>query len=157
MIKEVKGDLLDLFDQGEFDIIAHGANCHCLMGSGIAAQIKKRFPSVWFADLYSKMKPIEKFGNFTMAISQGYTGVIVNLYTQYNPGPNADLTAIRMCMKKLAYLTKSLNRSTIGLPLIGCGIGGLDWKDVRIIIEKELKDFDVTIVHYEKVGNTKTI
>ena len=48
-----KGNLLDMAERGEFDIIVHGANCICVMGSGIAREIKARFPQAAQADLFS--------------------------------------------------------------------------------------------------------
>ena len=36
MIKYIKGDLIKLAQKGKFDIIAHGCNCFCTMGAGIA-------------------------------------------------------------------------------------------------------------------------
>ena len=44
MIKFVTGDLLDKAENGDYDIIVHGCNCFCVMGSGIAAQIRERYP-----------------------------------------------------------------------------------------------------------------
>ena len=43
MYKEVKGDLIKLTLEGEFDVIAHGCNCFCTMGSGIAVAMKNTF------------------------------------------------------------------------------------------------------------------
>ena len=74
-------------------------------------------------------------------------------------------------MRKINHKFKGKH---IGLPLIGCGIAGGIWdldayslkesesfriatqlrsngfKDVKTIIQEELKDCDVTIVHYKK-------
>lgn len=33
--KTIKGNLLDAFDRGDVDIIAHQCNCFCNMGSGM--------------------------------------------------------------------------------------------------------------------------
>ena len=41
--QEVQGDLIELAKQGKFDVIAHGCNCHCTMGAGIAPQMAKAF------------------------------------------------------------------------------------------------------------------
>jgi O-acetyl-ADP-ribose deacetylase (regulator of RNase III) len=43
MVNEIHGDLIKLAQQGEFDVIAHGCNCHCTMGAGIAPQMAKAF------------------------------------------------------------------------------------------------------------------
>jgi O-acetyl-ADP-ribose deacetylase (regulator of RNase III) len=144
--REIKGDLLDLFDKVEFNTIAHGCNCMSTMGAGIAKQIANKFPDAKYADKYSNLRPWQKYGNLTIA--EVKQGDIINLYTQFNPGPNADLTAIRMSLRKLNYLYPI---GKIGLPLIGCGIGGLDWEtQVKPIVQEELKDMDVTVVHYDK-------
>jgi len=41
--KEVKGDLITLALNGEFDVITHGVNCFCNMGAGIAPKLAKAF------------------------------------------------------------------------------------------------------------------
>lgn len=43
-MNQITGDLLDLAEQGHFDVILHGCNCQCTMGAGIALAIKRRFP-----------------------------------------------------------------------------------------------------------------
>jgi O-acetyl-ADP-ribose deacetylase (regulator of RNase III) len=43
MIKYVDGDLIKLAQRGHFDVIAHGCNCFCQMGAGIAPQMAKAF------------------------------------------------------------------------------------------------------------------
>lgn len=43
MYKEIKGDLIKLALEGEFDVIAHGCNCFCTMGAGIAVAMKNTF------------------------------------------------------------------------------------------------------------------
>jgi O-acetyl-ADP-ribose deacetylase (regulator of RNase III) len=139
---EIKGNLLDLFDQGEFEIIAHGCNCQGMMGAGIASQIKQRYPLAYYADIFDKRMDSEKLGDFSTP-----DDIIFNLYTQLYPGPNARYDALSLCLYKLNnYLPKN---SIIGLPQIGCGIGGLDFDKVRKIIQKELINFDVTIVIYD--------
>jgi O-acetyl-ADP-ribose deacetylase (regulator of RNase III) len=44
MLKEYKGDLLELFEQKQFDIIIHQMNCMNNMGSGIALAIAQKYP-----------------------------------------------------------------------------------------------------------------
>ena len=39
-MKTIKGDLIKLAQDGEFDVIVHGCNCMCTMSAGIAKQIK---------------------------------------------------------------------------------------------------------------------
>jgi len=154
MYKEIKGDLLELFKRGKFRVIAHGANCYNTMGAGIAKQIADRFPAAYVADsfFHDMMSNEEKLGCYSVA---GYSsGIIFNLYTQDKPGKSFDINAFNICLYKLSiYLHKEINipddQITIGLPMIGCGIGGGNWKEVKKSIKKYLKDFDVTVVKYD--------
>lgn len=50
-MKVVKGNIFDLAEQGEFDVVVHGCNCFCTMGKGIAKEVKTRYPWVYGADL----------------------------------------------------------------------------------------------------------
>ena len=42
-MKYIDGDLIRLAKQGTFDVIAHGCNCFCTMGAGIAPQMAEAF------------------------------------------------------------------------------------------------------------------
>ena len=41
--QEVKGNLIEHALSGSFDVIAHGCNCFCVQGAGIAKQMSKTF------------------------------------------------------------------------------------------------------------------
>ena len=51
MLKHTKGNLIDLAEAGEFNIIVHGCNCFETMGSGIAREIHDRYPAAFDADV----------------------------------------------------------------------------------------------------------
>jgi O-acetyl-ADP-ribose deacetylase (regulator of RNase III) len=38
----------------------------------------------------------------------------------------------------------------IGMPRIGCGIGGLRWEDVRPLVERAARDVDIVAVEWAK-------
>lgn len=145
--KEIKGDLLALAKEGKFDYIAHGANCFQTMGAGIALGIKKEFGMAFLADHKDKREPISRLGDFTYHDYSELGLYVVNLYTQFQPGPNLDYIALELCLKKLAVFTSG---KRVGLPLIGCGIAGGDWKKVKRLIKKHLSRADVTIVIFDK-------
>ena len=145
-MKEVKGDLIRLALDGEFDVIAHGCNCFCNMGAGIARSIKQQFPKAAAADKSSQKGSKKKLGQCTLAHQHNIW--VVNAYTQFNyGGKNVNYTAIRKCMK---YIKNNFSGERIGLPKIGCGLAKGDWPTVKAIIMEELVDEDVTIVHYFK-------
>ena len=66
-LKHTKGNLLDLAEAGDFDIIVQGCNCFCAMGSGIAKEIRNRYPEAWQVDYDTEMGDMFKLGTFTSA------------------------------------------------------------------------------------------
>ena len=88
-MKVIKGDLIKLALQGEFDVIVHGCNCFCTMGAGIAKSIKQTFPMAYEADLKTIKGDPGKLGRYSVA-STLVDGIlplhIVNAYTPYYHG-----------------------------------------------------------------------
>lgn len=145
--KEITGDLLELAKEGHFDIIAHGCNCHKMMGAGIAYQIAKKFPVAYQIDKVDKRTPLQRLGDLTYSHNHLGRFIIANLYSQYAGGPNLDYSALELSLRKLTMMFDK--SKTIGLPQIGCGIAGGDWEKVKEIIQRVLSDYDVTVVIYK--------
>lgn len=172
--QEIEGDLIQLALEGKFDVITHGCNCFCTMGAGIAPQMAKafdadKFPmeSVVYKGDINKLGAIDYnlthfkkgqrvyYNGVTTEFNVDFSITVVNAYTQYGFGRNhengterpLDYEALTLCMKKINHQFKGKH---IGLPLIGCGLAGGDWNRVKAIIQQELKDCNVTIVHYKK-------
>lgn len=152
MIKTLQGDLLKLAKDGKFDVIAHGCNCFCAMGAGIAKAIKAIFPEAYQADCATVKGAKEKLGTCSFAALQVVGGRpcdIVNAYTQYKwkvKGVKVDYDAVRKCM---SWIKQRYTGKRIGLPKIGAGLAGGDWNVIQKIIEEELAGEDVTIVVLE--------
>ena len=106
-MKTVRGDLIQLAQDGAFDVIAHGCNCMCTMGAGIARGIKAAFPAAFRADLGTRKGDRAKLGTCTHAECPipGGQVVVVNAYTQYHwrgRGVLVDYDAVASCMKWMA-------------------------------------------------------
>lgn len=145
----VKGNLLTLAENGEFDVIIHGCNCFHTMGAGIALQIANMYPQARDADFESAYGNTGKMGDYSEAtIMTMFGGVtIINAYTQFSTGGFAvSYDAIDKVFKKIAKDTdKSLS---IGYPMIGAGLAGGDWDIIKVIIDKALEGFNHTLVEY---------
>jgi len=72
-MKYIDGDLFKLAEQGEFDIVIHGANCFCTMGSGVALTVKNNYPKAFLADQLTESGDQRKLGKFTQAHIDGKT------------------------------------------------------------------------------------
>lgn len=161
-LKSVDGDLIKLAQQGQFDLIVHGANCQHIMGGGIARTIKATFPEAFTADKKTK-KGAAKFGDISEAIiDEGKRGnkkqlIVVNAYTQIftgKPRKGEDrVAAIGSAFEKIAeeYVGMKLK---IGIPLIGAGLAGGDWKQIEPVICAATTGLDITLVKF-KPSSTK--
>lgn len=153
-MKIIQGDLLQLALDGHFDVIVHGCNCFNTFGAGIAYQIKLLFPEAYATDLQTKKGDKSKLGTITTTTinREDKTFIIVNAYTQYsfsnfNSPVAVDYDAVRNIFKIIANLFKE---KRIGLPMIGAGLAGGDWKIISKIIEEELKNINYTVVEFKK-------
>jgi O-acetyl-ADP-ribose deacetylase (regulator of RNase III) len=164
-INYIEGDLIKLAQRGNFDVIAHGCNCLSVMKSGLAPQMAKAFdcdsPEKYPGEDSSRRGDMQKLGNIEWYSWYVFNDDgerrrldVVNAYTQYNYGKNHqdgdeapfDYAAFKLCMAKMNYRFKGKH---IGLPKIGAGLAGGDWDKIEKIIERELKDCEVTIVNYK--------
>lgn len=157
-MKVIKGNLIDLAEQGEIDILVHGCNCFCRMKSGIAKEITDRYPQVAELDAKTEVGLKDKLGTIGKIYIPAYKDLhdfyIVNAYTQYLYGRDksvryVDYDAVQSCFRKIADQVKFLGleeQYTIGYPKIGCGLANGDWKIVSKIIDKELDGLDHVLV-----------
>lgn len=148
-MRTIKGDLLDLALEGNFDVIIHGANCFNCMGAGIALQIARNFPEAVEADNKTRRGDLRKLGDISHAtvIRKDVQFVVVNAYTQYEPGRNCDYKAIASAF---SHVKTNFSGKRIGYPFIGAGIAGGDWKIISEIIDTELDGENHTAVEFSK-------
>ena len=171
-MKVVRGDLLALAQEGNFDVIVHGCNCFCTMGAGIAKSIKHQFPEAYKADLMTHEGDANKLGTYTSATvscrprqrarnedSAQQPLTIINAYTQYHFKPREKIVngrrkrirpvnydAIRMAFRNIK---EQYSGKRLGYPKIGAGLAGGDWQIISRIIDEELEGEDHTLVVYE--------
>jgi O-acetyl-ADP-ribose deacetylase (regulator of RNase III) len=149
MIRYVDGDLLKLADENNFDVIAHGCNCFCVMGAGIAPQIKAKYPEAYAVDCETTAGDVKKLGTITH--TKNTTPIVVNIYSQYDTKGrrqgkmDLDYDALRSGIKAMK---EKFSGKRFGLPQIGAGLAGGDWTIIEKIIEEEMRGEYVTIVNY---------
>lgn len=146
-LKHTKGNLLDLAEAGEFDVVIQGCNCFNTMGGGIAREIRERYPMAAQADAVTIRGDYMKLGTWTYHKEPKFT--IINAYTQYNMSQGTDVfeyTAFQLILEKLVRL----GAVRFGLPYIGMGLAGGD----RTIIIPMIEWFAEQIA---KQGGTVTL
>jgi len=159
MIKIIEGNILNATE----DIICHQVNCRGKMGSGLAKQIRNKYPNVyesyvklvnWQKEEYNKglAKNKSLLGNIQFVdCSDGK--VIANLFGQEGYGRDkqyTDYTALRKSLESL-YETVTCDYNTlygksIAIPYnLGCGLAGGNWNIVYEMIKQIFYNYEITI------------
>lgn len=135
-MKIIKGNIWDYCKRGNWIIIPTNGivkkNGECVMGKGLAKQAKERFPALP-KELGSD---IRKFGNLPFCYG---SYEIITCPVKYNWKEQANLSLIEKSIRLIIKLT-SLSDDILVFPKIGCGCGGLDWKNVAPILDKYLDE-----------------
>lgn len=152
MVKYVKGNLLD----SDCDYICHQVNCQGRMASGIAKQIRERWPEVYEEYMayceYCKKHQLSMLGHNVDVPVDEYSKRVVNMFSQNSYGYDGRrYTSYDAFCDCLLDIRRLVQGGTIGFPKnIGCGLGGGNWKVISALIEEILgKDYEVYIYELE--------
>jgi O-acetyl-ADP-ribose deacetylase (regulator of RNase III) len=143
-ITYIKGDLFKTDEH----VIVHGCNARGVMGSGVAAIVKEKYPEAYkrYRQFYEDFDL--ELGSIIPVNSNGK--LIINAITQDRYGTakrHADYQAISIAISKVDYLLKTSNIQSFAMPMIGAGLAGGDWKVISAIVESETK-YTTPIVYY---------
>ena len=148
MIRFKTGNLLS--DTSE--ALVNTVNCVGVMGKGIALEFKKAYPM----NFHDYRDACER-GEITpgrMRVFETFELVnpryIVNFPTKRHWRDPSRIGDINEGLSDLARIIDERRIQSIALPALGCGLGGLNWLDVRPLIENALDRYvDVAIFVYE--------
>lgn len=128
-------DLVPILKEKDFEVFAHGCNCFCTMGAGIAKQVKRIFPEVYEADCKTEKGLSLKLGTID-PVWVGEHNVVINAYTQYTFWEKVcvDYAAINDCMAEINNFMDDNNFKSLTIPKIGAGLAGGDWDKIEDII-----------------------
>jgi DNA modification methylase/O-acetyl-ADP-ribose deacetylase (regulator of RNase III) len=145
-IRTTTGNLL----QADVEALVNAVNTVGVMGGGIALQFKQTFPENFYA--YAKACAAGEVVPGRMFIYETGTDsnpkYIINFPTKQHWRSESTLDDIQIGLSALITDIVKLNIRSIAVPALGCGLGGLNWHDVRPMIEhafEQLKDVDVTL------------
>lgn len=127
-----KGDLLG----SKMQALVNTVNCVGVMGKGIALAFKTRYP-LMFSDYKARCSRKEvKLGEPYIYEEGGRK--IINFPTKQHWRNDSTLEDIRIGLQYLAEHIDAWGIKSLAIPPLGCGNGGLNWKDVKPLIEAHL-------------------
>lgn len=150
MITSVQGDILE--DQSE--AVVNTVNCVGVMGRGVALQFRNAYPENYKAYQRACKKGEVRPGAMFVHETGNLTGprYIINFPTKRHWRGNSRMEDIDAGLRSLVEWLSKLQVRSVALPPLGCGLGGLDWQEVRPRIEQALSNEGVEVRLYEPVG-----
>lgn len=149
MLYELSGDIL----LSGAKAIAQGVAPNDDFMHGLALQLRERMPAMYKDFRHYCQTQHPKSGElWTWMSADGR--YLVNLLTQEaayahgsKPG-HATLSHVNHTLHALRNFVQKEKVSSLALPRLSCGINGLDWNEVKPLIEKQLGELNIPIYIY---------
>lgn len=132
----------DMFESSA-EAVVNTVNCVGVMGKGVALEFKNRWPENYSAYkaacLKKEIRPGKMFvhDNGDMFGSSNFR-YLINFPTKQHWRAKSKIEFIEDGLKDFASVLNFYDIKSVALPPLGCGNGGLDWNDVRPLIEESL-------------------
>lgn len=137
----------DIWDN-DSGIVLIPVNCVGVMGLGLAKDCKERHP-----DVYKDYRKACKSGNFNINTLKLYMikddFAILLFPTKYEWREYSRIEWVEDNLKKLGTCLSRSPIDVFHVPPIGCGAGGLDYNEVRPMIEHYLNHDRITVNLYQ--------
>jgi O-acetyl-ADP-ribose deacetylase (regulator of RNase III) len=150
MIREEYGNLL----AAEADALVNTVNTVGVAGKGIALQFRQAYPENFRAYAraakHGEIVPGQMFVWETGHLSP--PRLIINFPTKRHWRGNSRIEDIRVGLQDLVRCIWKYHITSIALPPLGCGNGGLKWSEVRKLIVQALDEVDVEVLLYPPTG-----
>lgn len=132
----------DMFGEAA-EAIVNTVNCVGVMGKGVALEFKRRWPDNFRA--YKRLCDAGKLSPGKMFIFQmgdllegTERQFLINFPTKQHWKAKSKIEYVERGLDDLAHQVRELSIKSIVMPPLGCGNGGLDWNEVRPLIEEKL-------------------
>lgn len=149
MLHDVTGDIL----LSQAQVIAHGVAPNDPFHQGLALQLREQWPALYRDFRHYCQTQHPKAGGLWSW--KGASGPwIVSLFTQdgaYEHGakPGRATTAnVGHALRALHQLAAAESYTSIALPRLATGVGGLEWPPVHDLIGQHLGDLNIPIILY---------
>ena len=155
MIREVEGDIL----LSRAQAIAHGIAPQDHFDTGLALALRERWPSMvrdYRHATHGKPLAAGAAWMWRGVDADGSTRGIVNLLTQdmlhggatAKPG-KATTENVSRSLKALAKLVADEGITSLALPRLATGVGGLEWSEVKPLVQRHLGELKIPVLVYE--------
>lgn len=152
MIELTRGNILT----ADAEALVNTVNCVGVMGKGIALQFKKAFPENFKAyEAACRNKEVKPGRMFVFNTGQMFNPrFIINFPTKRHWRGKSRYEDIEMGLEALVQEVRERKIRSIAIPPLGSGLGGLQWEQVKPMIEKAFATMpEVQIKLFEPKGS----
>lgn len=143
----------DLFES-RAPTLVNTINCVGVMGKGVAEQFKKRFPAM-FED-YKRRTDQRSVNLGEPYLFRDPSGVgIINFPTKDHWRSPSRLSDIERGLDYLAAHVVEWGVTSLAMPPLGCGNGGLNWSEVGPLIYRKVSALPIDVELYAPYGTPK--
>ena len=125
-------------------------NCVGVMGAGLALQFKLAYPKM-FRDYRLACELGKVAIGSVWPFDRGLTSTprwIINFPTKRHWRDVSEIDSIDRGLVSLKWFLADNEIKSVAIPALGCGLGGLDWVDVKASIERSLDGVNTTCIVY---------
>jgi len=150
MFKALIGDLFE----SKAQTLVNTVNCVGVMGKGVALEFKKRYPAM-FEDYVARCERKQVQLGKPYLYRDILGKMIVNFPTKDHWRSPARLSDIERGLDYFVEHFSSWGVSSVAMPPLGCGNGGLEWSEVGPLIYRKLHHLPIDIEVYAPFGTPK--
>ncbi|MDR1511962.1 MAG: macro domain-containing protein [Propionibacteriaceae bacterium] len=151
MIETVEGDLL----QADVDALVNTVNTEGVMGKGIALQFRRAYPAMYDAYRAACKSGDVRIGHMTVWETGAATGprYVINFPTKRHWRAKSRLADVEDGLVDLVRVMRHRGITSVAVPPLGAGNGGLPWVQVKDVIVRSLGGLEgVHVLLYEPHG-----
>lgn len=151
MFKVLIGNLFE----SQAQTLVNTVNCVGVMGKGVAEEFKKRYPAM-FKDYQSRCerKAVRLGEPYLYVDASGAR--IVNFPTKNHWRAASRLADIERGLDYFVEHVTEWGVTSVAMPPLGCGNGGLEWTEVGPLIWRKLHALPIDVELYAPYGTSKT-
>lgn len=145
MIEVIRGDMF----AESYELIVNPINCVGVMGGGLAAIFRRRYPKAHEDYVVACGQGKVKVGTMFLTFTDDQD--IAHFPTKDHYRDPSEMSYVVDGMRDLRSILGTVGYKSCAIPALGCGLGGLAWGDVLPVITEALSDYTGRAVIFEPI------
>ncbi len=135
-------------------VLVNTVNTVGVMGKGLAKEFKRLYPEMFSS--YQAFCENKELTVGKLQIFKTSNKMVLNFPTKENWRQASKIEYIESGLKKFVDNYETQGIKSIAFPMLGCGNGGLDWSDIKPLMEKYLKNLPIEVfIHVSQKDELK--